>query len=805
MFQNYFKIAIRNLWKNKVFSFINIFGLAISMSVCLLLIMILNDMYSYDRFQPEGEKIYRVITQIENKDDHNKYGVASTTLAVGDVLQNTFGKNIQIVKLNSSIPKEVLFNNQPFSLKNGYYASPSFLKIFDFPLLDGNAQTALQEPNSLVITSALAKKMFGNLNPMGKIVELKGQGSFKITGVLAKLKGKSHFDFEMLASINSLEKLEKEKKIEAALKNWDNVWTSYIYFKVADNQSLSQIQNNLNQYSRKYGNSKKISFIYNFELQNLYAITPGLDLGNQAGKYVPQVIVYFLIGFVVIILLSACFNYANLSTARALTRAKEVGLRKVIGAYRWQLIAQFLIEATVFSLLAFLLACVLLELVWLPGFQTLGIVRQELGVDYKQDINSYLQFLGLSLIIGVISGLSPALYLSSFKPALVLKGLPNLKLTANRLPIRKALIITQFTISLAFVLTTFVIYRQASFLLKADFGFNKDNVVQVKLYDINPKVFKSEVETNPAVKQISFSSHALAGTSTYGFELKKAKGAEGESVAWYAVDENFIATFQLKILAGQGFNQANLRNERNIILNEKAIQAFDLGKPQDAIGKILYLDNDTSYVRVVGVVKDFNHQNIADKIRPLALRYLPNDFRLANIHLVNPDRQAIRQFLEKKWAKLDNKRPLEAEFYDDALINHPMNQIFATMLKIIGVVAFLAIFIAALGLLGMVIYLTEIRTKEIGLRKVLGAEIKQLIFLLARGFAIMLLISIALALPLAWYLNTMWLNLFAYRVSIGIEFFGFGVFLIIALGLLIIIPQTLKIARLNPVDVLRNE
>jgi putative ABC transport system permease protein len=804
MFQNYFKIAIRNLWKNRVFSFINIFGLAMSMSVCLLLIMILNDMYSYDQFHPEGEKIYRVITQIENKDDHNKYGVASTTLALGDALQNSFDKNLQIVKLNRSISQEILVNNQSFSVKSGYYTNPTFLKIFAFPLLEGNAQTALQEPNSLIISSLLAKKMFGKSNPMGKVVELKGQGSFKITGVLAKLKGKSHLDFEMIASINTLEKLEKEKKVEAVLKDWDNVWVSYIYLKIPDNQSISQIENNLNQLARK-NEKPKNNAIINFELQNLYNITPGIDLGNQTGKFMPIVIVYFLVGFVLIILLSACFNYANLSTARALTRAKEVGLRKVIGAYRWQLIAQFLIEATVFSLLAFGFACVILEVVWLPGFQTLGIVRQELGVDYKQDINAYLQFFGLSLLIGVISGLSPALYLSGFKPAQVLKGLPNLKMTTNRFPIRKALIISQFTISLTFILTTFVIYRQAVYLLNADYGFNKDNIVQVNLYDVNPKVFRGEIETNPAVKQISFASHELAGKMTKGITLKNGKQGKAESVAFYDTDENFISIFQLQMLAGQDFSQAALRNERSIILNEKAIQLFDLGKPQDAIGKTLYLDNDTSYVRVVGVVKDFNHQNLANEIRPLALRYQPKGFGIANIHLLNPDRPAIMAFLAKKWAKLDDKRPLEAKFCDEALANHPINQIFNVMLKIVGVVAFLAVLIAALGLLGMVIYLTEIRTKEIGLRKVLGAEIKQLIFLLARGFATMLLISIALALPLAWFLNNVWLGLFAYHTSIGIEFFLFGVFLIIGLGLVIIIPQTLKIARLNPVDVLRNE
>jgi putative ABC transport system permease protein len=804
MFKNYLKITLRNLWKNRVFSIINITGLAISMSVCLLMIMILNDMYSYDRFHPEGHKIYRVITHIENKEDHNKYLTASTTLAMGDALQNNFGKNVQIAKLNASMAGEATYNNQIFFIKSGFYANPAFLELFDFPLVEGDKKSALQAPNSLVITSLFAEKVFGKTNPIGKMIELRGQGLFKITGVLAKNKGKSHIDFEVLASLSTVPRLEKEKKIDPTLKNWDNLWMGYIYLKIPDNQLVSRIEKELNHLAKKNANASNNNIIH-FQLQNLLAITPGPDTGNPTGKFMPQILVYFLIGFVAIILLSACFNYANLSTARALTRAKEVGLRKVIGAYRWQLIAQFLLEATIFSLLAFVFACAFLEVLWLPGFQTLGVMRQELGMDYKQDFWAYFYFFCLSLFIGLVAGLSPALYLSAFRPIQVLKGLPNLKMTAKRLPIRKALIISQFTISLAFVLTTFVIYRQASFLLTADFGFNKDNVVQVNLFEVNPKVFKSEIETNPAVKQISFSSHALAGNMNKGFELRNGRQAKPETAFWYDVDENFIPTFQLKILAGQDFSQTSLRNERSIILNEKALKALGLGEPRDAISKILYLGNDTSYVRVVGVVKDFNHQNLANEIRPLALRYQPQNFRMANIRLVNPDRQDIMQFLEKKWTKLDNKRPLEAKFYDDMIANHPLNQIFDSMLKIIGVVAFLAVLIAGLGLLGMVIYLTEIRTKEIGLRKVLGAEVKQLIFLLARGFAFMLLISIALALPLAWFLNDMWLSLFANRVSIGLEFFLFGICLIIMLGLIIIIPQTLKIARLNPTDVLRNE
>jgi putative ABC transport system permease protein len=802
MFRNYFIIAFRNLWKNKIFSLINILGLAVSMSVCLLLIMMLNDMYSYDRFHPQGNQIYRVITKIESKADKQRYGVASTTLAMVNGLKTGFGQNIEFAQLNRSMTGEVISNEQNFVVKNGFYASPEFLKIFHFPLAQGNQATALQEPNSLVITHTLAQKMFKNDNPIGKIVELKDQGNFKITGVLRPLEGKTHLDFEMLGSLKTLERLEKEKKIEPVIKNWTNVWMSYIYIKIPDNQQIANIQSELNRLAKK--NIRLKEDVYTFELQQLQAITPGPDLGNQTGKYMPDIIVYFLIGFVGIVLFSACFNYANLSTARALTRAKEVGLRKVIGAYRWQLVAQFLIEASVFSILAFLLACVILEIVWLPGFHTLGIMQKELGLDYKQDFNAYFQFFLVSLLIGLIAGISPAVYLSAFKPIQVLKGIPNLKLTTRRLPIRKALIVIQFTISLAFVLTTFVIYRQAHFLLGADYGFNKDNLVRVVLHDVNPTVFRQEIASNPAVKDISFSSHSPAGQMNRSLTLK-IPGGKAESVFWYGTDEHFVQAFQLKIVAGEGFSTANNKNENNIILNEKAIKLFNLSTPQKAIGTSLYLDDDSSYVRVVGVVKDFIHQNLANEIRPLALRYEADTYEVAVIRLMNPNRKAIMEFLESKWAKLDKQHPLEAQFYNDMLANHPINQIFDAILKIIGVVAFLAVLIAALGLLGMVIYLTEIRTKEIGLRKVLGANLEQLIFLLAKGFIIMLSIAILLALPLAWFVNGMWLNFFAYKVSIGWEFLAFGIGLIVFLGCIIIIPQTFKIARLNPVDVLRNE
>ncbi|MCU0446969.1 MAG: ABC transporter permease [Microscillaceae bacterium] len=804
MLKNYFKITLRNLWKNRVFSFINIAGLAFSMSVCLLLIMMMNDMYGYDQFHPQGKQVYRVITQVKESTNQQKFWVASTTLALGNTLQNSFGKDISIVKLSRSVAGELIVGNQNFLIKQGFFANSEFLSTFHFPLSAGDAQTALNAPNSLIITQELAHKIFGKTDPMGKIVELRGQGSFKITGVMDKMQGKTHIDFEILASLNSIERLEKEKKLEPILKDWENVWTNYIYLKIPENQSVAKIESEINRLAKANFKSSESKNTYEFKLQNLHRITPGPDMGNPTGKYMPEIIIYFLVGFVVLILLSACFNYANLSTARALTRAKEVGLRKVIGAHRWQLIAQFLLEATVFSLLAFVSACVLLEVLWIPGFTTLGVMRQELGLELKQDFSAYFQFLLLSLLIGVVSGLSPALYLSGFKPIQVLKGIPSLKMTTKRLPIRKALIIIQFTISLSFVLSSFVIYRQAQYLLSADMGFAKDNIVNVNLRDVSPQVFQTEIGSNSAVRQISFSSHALAGTMNQGFNAKNSKEGKEETMFWYSIDENFIPTFQLKVIAGQDFSIMANRTDKVMIVNEKALKVFRLGDAQSAIGKYL-MSGDSTSLKIIGVVKDFNHQNLANEIRPLALRYQPKQFRVANIRLANPNRKAIMEFLEKKWYKLDNKHTLEAKFYDDMLANHPLNQIFDSMLKIVGAVAFLAVLIAGLGLLGMVIYLTEIRTKEIGLRKVLGAEIKQLIFLLARGFATMLLISIALALPLAWFLNNMWLSMFAHRVAIGIEFFLFGVFLIVNLGLLIIIPQTLKIARLNPTDVLRNE
>ena len=806
MWKNYLTIAIRNLWRNKVFSSINLFGLAISMSVSLLLLMMLNDLTSYDRFHKNGKQIYRITSQAEFQNPFRVSTVASTATQLGDAIQKEYPNRAKIVRIDKSLSGEINYKEKTF-FSNGLFADASFLEVFTFPLALGNIKNALKEPYSLVLKKSLAQKIFGKANPIGKIVDLKGQGNFKITGVLDDLPGKSHFDFEMLASFSTMPGLIKANKLDAYQTNWENVWTGYVYLHLNDNQKPKEFEKILAGLNKKYYNKKK-NQKYSFSLQHLYNITPGPDLGNQIGPFVPPPVIYVLLGFTFIILLSSCFNYANLSTARALTRAKEVGVRKVMGAHRKHLIVQFLAEAVIFSLLAMMFSTLLVELVWIPGFYQLDFFRSSLGLDVKQDGMVYLVFLGLSLIIGIIAGISPALYLSAFTPVKVLKGLSNVNSKKKRLSVRKVLIVLQFTISLAFVLSTYVIYQQAQMVLHADYGFDNKNLIYVDLQGVNPTVFKNEIADSPQIQQVSFSSLRPTGSSNKGIKMKNPDRGIQDIALWYAVDDNFISTFGLQLLSGRNFStNSPSQKEKYIITNEAALKKFELGNPEQAIGKTIILNKgeENLNVQIIGVIKDFNFQNLSNNIQPLLLRYLPEEFNYANIRFPQHAAPVVVDYLQKKWVNLDKKYEFKFDYYENLINQGNLVQIFQNMAAIVGVIAFLAIIIACLGLLGMVIYLTEIRTKEIGVRKVLGAEMTHLIFLLSKGFIILLLFSMIFAFPIAWIVNDLWLSAFPYRVNFGIGFFTFGLSIVGFFGLITIVPQTWKIARMNPVDVLRNE
>jgi putative ABC transport system permease protein len=799
MFQNYLKIALRNLWRHKVFSFINIFGLALSMSVCLLVIFIIKDQLSFDRFHAHLDRIYRLNTIAIRKDNSTeKY--ASTAFPLGSTLHNDYTVVEEIVRFNRGLNSDAVYQQTNLPLR-GLFTDPSFFKVFGFQLAVGDPATALNEPNSVVLTHETANRFFGKENPLGKVLTVKGIADFKVTGVLKPIREKTHFEFEALGSNASLPALEKAGGEIPSLDDWKSIYTCYLYVLLKEGRTKQELEAVLPAIARqKYANLtlETRDKGYAFYAQPLREITPGEMLSNNMGNGLPASLLWVVSGLAFIIMLSACFNYANLSIARSLTRAREIGIRKVLGAVRSQVFAQFMSEAVLMALCALILAYFL----WRAVAGGLHQVAPELQLTLKEDGVLFLLFLLFSVFTGVLAGLFPSLYLSAFKPVQVLKNLSGIKLF-SRLTLRKVLIVFQFTICMVGIMVVTVIYQQTNFAMQANYGFNKENIVNINLQGLPYRNLANEIAEYSQVKKVSAISHSLGTWADRSVDVRKQPEAERIRIRDYAIDQNYLDNLGLQLVVGNNF-PANASDDREqfVILNQKALQVLSLGTPSEALGKTLILDDSTE-VAIIGVVKDFNFRPLTYEIGPLALRYQPGKFSQLNVKISGNELVGTLAFLESTWKKFDKVHPFHYRFFEEEL--QSCYRQFKVMMTVLSFFGILAVTIACLGLLGMATFATETRTKEIGIRKVLGASVSSLVLLLSRNFLYLLLIAIAMALPLGYLLGNVFLEQFAYRINIGSGTLGIGVVLVFGLGLLTIGTQTMRAARSNPVKVLRTE
>lgn len=795
MLRNYFKIALRILSKNRIFSFINICGLALSMSVCLLLIALIADQRSYDQFHTNKDRIYRVIS---DRTGGNPSSFATTPARLADTLKED-GPGVEAVLQLYNFSGNATYDQTMLPLR-GAAASANFFDVFDFRLLEGSRQTVLSEPYSIVLTEDTAVAFFGAEDPLGKVLSFEQFGDFVVTGITENPPYNSHLTYDMLLSYSTLALLEGDGKMPRFSERWDFTDEHFTYVLLEEGADAKALLPYLDLVSQvNYANPAE--YALHFRLQPLTGITLDELLENQIKFAMPAFFVYFLILLALLVMISAGFNYTNLSLARALSRAREVGIRKVAGASRRQLFSQFLGEAVLLSFLAFILALVLNEMFVLPGFQSLAVINQ-LGLEVRTSPSAYLFSFLFCVTVGIAAGTLPAVYLSAYEPARVLKGLVNLRLSG--LTLRRVMIVAQFVISLVFIISVITIFQQFRFMMNADYGFNQANIINVNLQGRNYQTAMAELGRHSSIQSISASSLVPGTGSNQATVARRSIEDQVSDVYQISVDPNFIANLELTLIAGSNFPQSlGTTQERYVILNETAVRAYGYGTPLEAIGQTLLVDREGVPVEILGVVKDFHYRDMTSPIEPFVLRYLPARFRFLNLRVQSNDMLETIAFITAAWNNIDPALPVNYAFFDQQIADN--YAIFTDLLKIVGLISLLSIVIACLGLLGIAALSVEMRIKEIGIRKVLGTTDWALLALLSRGFLGLMGLAIIIAMPVAWILNNFVLQNFAYRIDSPVVGMIAGIMIMLGLGCITIVSQTVKGVVTPPTELLRYE
>ena len=796
MFKNYFKIAWRNLIKNKISSSINIAGLTIGLTCCLLIALYIQHELSFDKFEKNGDRIARVIMQYSFAGSSESNEGNYTSVRVAAIFPKTFPEIESAIKM-TEYSRVVRYDDKMFDEKNFMYADANFFDIFSFKLLSGNVHDALSAPYDIVLTESTAKKYFGNSNPINKTLRVGNDSNlYHVTGVMQDCPSNSQIQFDLLASFSSLGLTPDYEN-----SYWDANYTTYLLLK--NKNAITSLQAKLPAFMKKEmeGQGATVNFFLEpFNKIHLYSPYDSF-VPNNSINYI-----YILAAVALLILIIACFTYVNLSTARSLERAREVGVRKVIGALKKQLFWQFINESALLSLIAVLLSLILSALL-LPFFNNL--CNEQLQMQALFSLPFILFSLAVALIISFLAGIYPALILTKFQPVKVLKG--AFKNTASGQALRKSLIVFQFAISVFLIVSTFIVQQQLYFIQHKKLGYDREHVLVLPMDDkmlANINVIKQQFKADADVLSVSRCVRSpLEGGG--GYNMRSAAMPDNEQMAVYAnpVDEDFINTVGLRLIAGKNFTQQDIKDVSvdsgriyHFILNESA--AKQLGwTPQQAVGKKMFLDNSRPGY-VAGVVKDFNFQSLHNPIKPFVLfpeiRGRELLLKLNGQHLS----QTI-SFLQSKWKELVPDRPFEYHFLDKDYDKLYQSEI--RLGTIMNLFAGIAIVLACLGLFGLSAYTVQQRFKEIGIRKVLGASVGNIVITLSIDFILLTGIAIVIAIPAAWWVSAKWLQGFSYRTSVTWHVFAAAALATILLAIITVSLQAIKAAIANPVKSLRTE
>ncbi len=788
MFRNYVKIALRNLWKHKLFSFINVFGLASGLTVCMLAIAHIKGALDYDTFHPNRDRTYRIITDVVGL-DNDPAPFATSPMPLGALLKQQYGFVEEATRVVRTTI-EFMGNHKRLSTVS-CAVDPGFFRIFGFTLAKGQPAT---EPNTVVLTPETARKFFGTADPIGQTLENGELGVFTVTGVLAEPPVKSHLVFDLLFSLGT----PYPPKHRAAFEDWQQYQTGYTYVLLKPGTTAGTLEKVLPTVLGRVTRGWRFTAIkgYSFRTQRLTHLSPARRelMYSTHEPNISGLLAELGVGLVTLLL--AGFNYVNLTLARSLSRAREVGIRKVAGAVRWQLLGQFMAESVVLSLLAFGLACGMLELV-----KPMTFVQQWLVGGVRWDWTIWAVFVVFSVMAGMLAGVFPARVLSGFEPAKVLRSHTGLRIIRG-LSLRKSLIVAQFTISLVAMIALLTMIRQMDYMATGDYGFRRERILNLPINDVPAQRFINEMSRLAGVERVSATSGLFGSHGDWQSVKRSRSGPDSAQAFAWSVDHQFLPTMGLTLLAGQNLPATAADSSgRWVVLNEEAVKAFRLGTPHEAVGQSLWL-NDGTDVLVAGVVSNFRFTSFAWSVKPLLLRSEPDQYRYVNVSVAAGAEEAVLTDVKRVWKQLSPYEPFAGQWYDDFLQERHTH---SDDTNFMGLLIGLAFSIACLGLLGMVTYTTQTRVKEIGVRKVMGAEVSQLVWLLSRDFVILLIIAAAVALPLGYMAGYAFLFAFAYHVSIGFETLGLCVGVLLLLGSLTIGLRTYLAAQTNPVNSLRTE
>lgn len=793
MLHNYLKIAFRSLWKHKLFSAINVFGLASGMTVCLLALMQVKDAFDYDTFHPYPDRTYRILTDVTTTGG-DVTAVATSPLPLSAALQNHYGFVEKTARVYYSLGGEVTTGEKTLPA-DGAFVDPAFFDLFGFRFLAGQPALA---PRTVVLSDRAAERFFGLENPLDKRLTLKDRGEFTVTGIVETKAQKSHLHYDLLASMASVPLLEATRQLTPHLSDWGSHWntSTYTYVLLREGTPRQALDGALATLARQGVNAlgPKSDQTYGFRSQALSQISPARE-ELQNGTWEPTLGGLLAFGaLALVILLLAGFNYVNLTLARSLGRAREVGVRKVAGALRSQLIGQFLTESLLLAVFSLGLACVLLMALELHP----TVLRMTEGI--RRDPALGLYFVGFTLGAGLLAGLVPARVLSGYQPVEVLRGRFGTRLFRG-IGLRKGLMVAQFVVSLVFMVFVTVMYRQFLHMATASYGFDRKNSLNVAVSPKNYRIVANELAHIAGVQRVGAMAQPLGFHADY-VRISPDQGRNFAPANAQYVDANYVLNMGLTLVAGQNLPPTGADSVgRFVLLNEKAVAALRFKIPQDAVGQLLWLA-DSSEVRVAGVLKDFNYQNLSRPLNPLLLRHKPDRFYHLNLKVDPRAGTTVVPALERAWQRLYPREPFTYEWVDEALYDHHLH---LDDLSLFGLLVAMALTIACLGLLGMVTYSTETRTKEVGIRKVMGATAAQVVVLLSRDFVRLLLLAGVIALPLGYAAGRLFLAEFAHRISIGAGTLGLCFGTMLLLGGLTIGWRTYRAAQTDPAKSLRTE
>ena len=785
MIRNYIKIALRNLSRHKGYSLINIAGLAIGMACCILILLWVQDELSFDRFHENADSIYRVIQDIKFSDHSTTWAITQGPL--GPSLKEDFPEIVNFTRVTGRRFR-LAYQDNSFDEVLGM-ADGSIFEMFTFPLIEGDPQTALSDPHSIVLTEEMARKYFGDEHPIGKVLKADDEYDFLVTGILEEFPLNSHFRYDFLIPFIF------GRELKYTVDNWRNSQFS-TYVQIQEGIPYQEVVQKISGYLYEKPTIEKDAKL-NLQPLGRIHLHSNYEFDRPHGD-ITYVTIFSLIAF--FILLIACINFMNLTTARSANRAREVGMRKVAGAYRRDLVRQFFGESILLAFIALIFAVGIVYLL-LSVFNELA--AKELSFEISGNIQTLSVLAGVALITGIIAGSYPALFLSAFQPADVLKGT---LFSSNRgATFRKVLVVLQFSLTILLIVCTTIVYNQMNFMRNRKLGYDKEYLVYAVLRgDMRQQfdVVKEELLKNPNILAVT-SSGTLP---TYGYNFSNSlwrwEGQDpDEEILMRAsfIDYNYFETLGLEIIEGRSYSkQFSTDPTEALIVNEEAVKVMGMESP---LGKQLGIGDNQA--KIIGVVKNYHFRSLKQEIEPLILILNPSNCWALFARLSSEDVSKTIGYMEKVWGEFASGYPFNYRFMDEAIDNlYRAEQQIGTLFRYFTI---LAIFISCLGLFGLASFMAEQRTKEIGIRKVLGASVSKILLLLSKEYAKWVLFANIIAWPVAFYVMNRWLQAYAYRINIAVWSFVFAAVLALAIALFTVSYQAIRAATANPADALRYE